>query len=148
MRNLILKGVAESLNACGKAVVFSYDACASSMGKMCDVAKKTPGATKKLFKAKQKEVFPRESPMEPEAAAGVRVHEPPAKKAEPRTISSKMKKISEPSRSVNIKRISAENLKRMVKPQLISLCNNLNIECNYTDTKTQIIAKILERKGS
>jgi len=40
-------------------------------------------------------------------------------------------------------RYSEEELKRMVKPQLISLCKNLNIECDYKDTKDQTIERIL-----
>ena len=39
---------------------------------------------------------------------------------------------------------SKEKLKKMVKPQLLSLCKDLNIECDYTDTKDQIIEKILD----
>ena len=48
-RSSILNKVAGALNSCARTVVFSYDAWASGMGKVYDVAKKTPGATKRIF---------------------------------------------------------------------------------------------------
>jgi tetratricopeptide (TPR) repeat protein len=157
-------------------VVISYDDCSSDMGKMCGLVKKNHGSiekvrdltqkasseTKNLFRSIQrepardvakhpleetrvKEVFP-ELPMEVEET--IETPLPPVKTAEPRTAHLKTIEVSESSEPVDIKHIDEENLKKMVKPQLISLCKNLNIECDYTETKTQIIAKILEQQRS
>ncbi|MEE9503554.1 MAG: HEAT repeat domain-containing protein [Thermodesulfobacteriota bacterium] len=40
--------------------------------------------------------------------------------------------------------VSKEKLTRMVKPQLLSMCGDLNITCDISETKQQIIAKILK----
>ncbi len=39
---------------------------------------------------------------------------------------------------------SRDKLEKMVKPQLLSLCENLNIEYDFLDTKEEIIARLLE----
>ena len=70
----------------------------------------------------------------------------PVETTEPEIISSKTTDVAKPSRPLKLT-FSKERLKKMVKPQLISLCKDLNIECDYTDTKDQIIAKILNHQG-
>ncbi|MEE8382436.1 MAG: HEAT repeat domain-containing protein [Thermodesulfobacteriota bacterium] len=59
--SIVLKGVSRVLNVCGKTVVYSYDVCASGVGKICGVAKKTSGATKRLGWSSQNVVRARES---------------------------------------------------------------------------------------
>lgn len=59
--SIILKGVAEVFNACGKAVVFSCDVCASGIGKIYGFAKKPPGSTKHLVWSPQGIIRARES---------------------------------------------------------------------------------------
>jgi len=100
MKSLILNGIAGTLNACGKAVVFSYDFFSSGMGKMCDVAKKAPGAIKNFFKVSWTEVATKKSA--PEAFS---------KKARLKKISSKVKEVLKPSRPTDIKLINEENFK-------------------------------------
>lgn len=39
--------------------------------------------------------------------------------------------------------LNKENLKKMVRPQLIALSSDLEIECEFTDPKDRIIEKIL-----
>ena len=170
MKNLILDGVAHTLNIFGKAMVFSYDVAASGVGKMRDVAKKTPhalgkvrdvakettGAMKKLGEVTKK------ASDATRKVLGLPQQDTPAREAmNQKTVKKRAKK--RPQESVvtkeatneegkgefsteNKKLLNAENLEKMVKPQLLSLCKDLNIECNYTDTKDQIIAKILESK--
>jgi HEAT repeat protein len=67
----------------------------------------------------------------------------PFKKAKLETISSKKTNAVKPSRTPKTK-FNKGQLKKMVKPQLLSLCKDLNVECDYTDTKDQIITKMLE----
>ncbi len=168
MKNQILNGVAGTLNVCGKAMVFSYDVCASGAEKVWDVAKKVPNAMGKLgdLASKTPDAMGKVSDVTKKASdatrkvLGLQQRDKPAREA---TNQKKMKKQAKkaPQESVvkgeetigeeeggsakaKEKPTSVENLKQMVKPQLLSLCKNLNIECDYTDTKDQIIAKILE----
>jgi hypothetical protein len=184
VKKLILNGVASTLNAFGRAVVFSYDVCASGVGNVCDVAKKTPDAmgkvcdvarktpdamgkvcdvakktpdameklcdvvkkapdvTKKLFGLQQQGKPARGAPSQ--NSVKTKARETPQESAVKKEETIEEEEGDSPR--LNTKLISDEKLKKMVKPQLISLCKNLNIECDYTDTKDQIIAKILERK--
>ena len=59
--SIILKGVAGVFNACGKAVVFPYDVCASGIGKIYGFAKKPSGSTKHLVWSPQGIIRARES---------------------------------------------------------------------------------------
>jgi len=61
-------------------------------------------------------------------------------------VSAKIREKSKSSKPQNLKLYSEERLKKMIRPQLLSLCKSLNIECDYTDTKAQIISRILEHK--
>jgi len=97
---------------------------------------KAEGALPRELTREVKETITSEIPKSLDKAAG----------EAPGVISSKMKKTLEPSRSLSIT-LDAKRLEKMVKPQLLTLCKKLNIYCNYTDTKAQLIAKILKSQG-
>jgi len=164
-RSGVLDFIERVLNEAGGAVIDVYELGSVAVNKTSSALRRAPDLTKKAkemltdsIKTKSKvkdrikedkkkdllethvegENLHEGEPSEPEpVSAPVRSREPeiPSSKTKTSTGSSQLLKVT----------VSKERLKRMVKPQLISLCKRLNIECDYTDTKDQIIAKILER---
>ena len=53
--------VARSLNACGSAVLFSYDTCSSSLEKVYDLSKKTSSASINLFRSPKRIISPQKT---------------------------------------------------------------------------------------
>ena len=148
------------------AVVDAYDLGSAALNKTYSTLKKASvltGKAKGIITSSLEAIKSRKSKKEAEAAREYTIKEEekknPKKEAKVKGSNTKVVRktaqlgpvstppittkpgIISPTTMVRFKK---EALKRMVKPQLISLCKDWNIACEYKDTKDQIIERILE----
>lgn len=145
IKELSGKDIAFNLKAKGKKLRQAIEDVKLTFREMSVLRTPSEGlreSTSEVFEVKEPS---RELAVEQEETVGRGVAESTSHATKRKRASRKTKKVSKPSTPQKMV-LSGGKLKRMVKPQLLSLCRDLNIKCDISETKQQIIAKIRKRQ--